>query len=73
MDLEIVILSEVSQIKRNIVDILCTWNLKKMTEMNLFTNSKQTDRLRELTVTSGKGCREGIVRESAININTCYI
>ena len=31
MDLEIIILSEVNQIKMNIYDIIYTWNLKKDT------------------------------------------
>ena len=44
MDLEIVILSEVRQRKRNITYV---WNLKKMKQMNLFTKQKQTQRRRE--------------------------
>ena len=43
MDLEIIILSEVSQ-----TDITYMWNLKKMIQMNLFTKQKQTHRIREL-------------------------
>ena len=42
MDLEIVILNEVSQIS---YDITYMWNLNMM-EMNLFTKQKQTPRLR---------------------------
>ena len=45
-----------------------------MIQMNSFTNQKQTHRLRELTVTRGKGWGEGIVREFGINMYThCHI
>ena len=41
MDLEIVILSEVSQTKKDKYhDIVYMWNLKKMVQMNLFTKQK---------------------------------
>ena len=41
MDLEIVILSEVSQTKKDkYPDIVYMWNLKKMVQMNLFTKQK---------------------------------
>ena len=62
MELEIVILSEVSQTESDILyDIVYMWNLKKkMIQMNLFTKQKQTHRLREQTqVTRGKGQGEG--------------
>ena len=37
MDLEIVILSEVSQTQKDKYYITYMWNLKKMVQMNLFT------------------------------------
>ena len=41
MDLEIVILSEVSQTEKDKYNIsLCRWNLKKRVKMNLFTKQK---------------------------------
>ena len=40
----IVILSEVSQMKKSITYM---WNFLKMIDMNLFTKQKQTHRLRE--------------------------
>ena len=52
VDLEINIVSEVkSDGERQIsYDIIYMWNLKKkMIEMNLFTNQKQTHRLRKQT------------------------
>ena len=39
MDLEIIILSEVSQTKTSGIGYM--WNLKKMTQMNLFIKQKQ--------------------------------
>ena len=50
MDLEIVILGEVSQTEKekyHMISIM--WNLKKMIQMKLFTKQKQTHRLREQT------------------------
>ena len=41
MDLEVIILSEVSQTEKDKYDIAYMWNLKKMVQMNLFT--KQTE------------------------------
>ena len=41
MDLEFIILSEVSQ-RQISHDITYMWNLKKMIQMNLFTKQKQT-------------------------------
>ena len=50
MDLEIILLSEVSQTKKDKYhDITYMQNLKKMIQMNLFTKQKQTHRLREQT------------------------
>ena len=48
MDLEIIILSEVSQKKTNILYHLCVES-KKMIQMNLFTKQKQTHRQRKQT------------------------
>ena len=47
MDLEIIILSEVSQ--RQIYDIACMWNFKKKIQMNLYTKQKWTHRHRKQT------------------------
>ena len=47
VDMEIIILSEVTQRKTNIIHITYMWNLKKMIQMNLFTKQKQTHRLKE--------------------------
>ena len=49
MDLEIVILGEISQTKRNIVCSHAESKKKKKIQMNLFTKQKQTHRLREQT------------------------
>ena len=47
MDLEIIMLSEVSQTERQIsFDIAYMQNLKKRIQMNLFTKQKQIHRLR---------------------------
>ena len=49
MDLEIIILSEVSQTEKDkyhMISLICRI-LKKMIKMNLFTKQKQTHRLRE--------------------------
>ena len=51
MDLEIIILSEVSQTEKDkyhTISLICRI-LKKMIQMNLFTKQKQTHRLREGT------------------------
>ena len=48
MDLEIIILSKVSQTEKDKYHMLShMWNLKKMIQMNLFTKQKQTHRLRK--------------------------
>ena len=44
MDLGIIILNEISQ--RISYDIICMWNLKKMTQMILFIKQKQTQTLK---------------------------
>ena len=49
MDLEIVLLSEVSQ-RQVLYDIAYMWDLKKMMEMNLFTKKKETLRHRKQTM-----------------------
>ena len=48
MDLEIIILSEVSQRQISYATAYM-WNLKKMIQMNLFTKQKQTHRHRKQT------------------------
>ena len=47
MDLEMIILSKLDRERQILCDIICTWNLKKMTQMNLFT--KQSHRHRKQT------------------------
>ena len=47
MDLEIIMLSEVSQTEKDKYHINYMWNLKKMIQMNLFTKQKQTHRHRK--------------------------
>ena len=48
MELEIIILSQVSQTEKELsYDITYMWNLKKLIQMNLFTKQKQTDRHRK--------------------------
>ena len=55
MQLEIIILREVSQRKTNI-SLIC--GIKKMIQMNLFTKQKQTHRIRKQNIISkGKGGR----------------
>ena len=49
MDLEIIILSEVSQIKTNVVSCHLYVKSKKMIQMNLFTKLSQTHRPRKQT------------------------
>ena len=58
MDLEIVILGEVSQTEKekyHMISIM--WNLKKMIQMKLFTKQKQTHRHRKQTYGYQRGKR----------------
>ena len=51
MDLEIIILSEISQKekdKQHMISLIC--GIQNMTQMNLSTKQKQTHRLRELNL-----------------------
>ena len=58
MDLEIILLSEISQTKTNF--ILLMHGIKKMIQMNLFTEEKQiTDIKNELMITTGECRGEG--------------
>ena len=61
MQLEIIILSEVSQ-RQIAYNIAYMWNLKKMIQMNLFTKQKQIHRHRKQTYCyqKGKGVEGGI-------------
>ena len=62
MDLEIIILGEVSQTEKDKYrDITYLWNLKKMIEMNLYTKQKQTHRHQKQIYgyQRGKGVGEG--------------
>ena len=54
MDLEIIIVSEVSQ-RQILYYINYTWNLKKMIQMNLFTKQKQTHRHRKQSYAYQRG------------------
>ena len=47
MNLEIVILSEVSQTEKDKYDIVYMWNLRKRVQMNLPTKQKQSYSCRE--------------------------
>ena len=62
MDLETIILSEVSQMQKDIsYDATYMWNLKNMVQMNLFTKQKQSHRYRKPTYgyqAGGKGGRD---------------
>ena len=49
MDLEIIIVSEVSQKKTNIISAYMQNLKKKVIQINLLTKSKQTQRFREIT------------------------
>ena len=72
MDLEIVILSEVSQTEKEkyrMISLICgIFFFLKMAQMNLFTKQKQTHRLRERTYGyQGGRVVGGIVREFGID------
>ena len=61
MDLDIIIVSEVSQRKTSIIWYHLYVESKKMIQMKLFTKQKQTHRLRkQFMVTKGKGMGGGI-------------
>ena len=50
MELEIVILSQVTQTEKDRYhDITCTWNLKKMVQINVFKKQKQSYGCRKQT------------------------
>ena len=79
-DLEIIILTEVSQTEERQVsyDIAYMCNLKKKkkkTQMNLFTKQKQTHRLRETNYgyQRGKGGREGYTGGLGLTCTHCCI
>ena len=67
MDIEIIVLSEVSQTQIP-YDIAYMWDLKRMIHMNLLIKQKQTHRHKKLTVTRGdiKGWG-GINQEFGLN------
>jgi len=44
MNLEIIILSKPDRKRQMSFDIVCIWNLKKIIQMNLFTEQKETHR-----------------------------
>ena len=71
MDLEIVILSKVSQTQKDKYhDIAYMWNLKKGVQMNLFTKQKQSHRCRKQTYGSQGKRGGGINWEIGIDIYT---
>ena len=55
MDLEIIILSGVSQTKTNIIRFHLYVESKKMIQMNFFTKQKQTHRLQKQTYSYQRG------------------
>ena len=60
MDLEIIILSKVSQKKKDkyhMISFIC--GIENITQMNLSTKQKQTHRLREQTLVTGGKRGEG--------------
>ena len=59
MDLEIIILSEVSQTKTNIICYHLYVESKKMIQMNLFTKQKQTHSFQKQTYCYQRGKMEG--------------
>ena len=68
MDLEIIILSEISQ--KQIYDITYMWTLKKMIQMNLLIKQKQSHRCRKQTY-GYQGVRGGGINwEIGIDIYT---
>ena len=67
MDLEIIILSEVSQTKTNIIWYHLYVDSKKMIQMNLFTKQKQTYRHRKQIYGYQMGRGRGINKEFRIN------
>ena len=71
MDLESVLLSEVSQ-REISYDIACMQNFFKMIQMNLFTKHTDTHRLRKLTYGYGRGAgrEKRIAREFGIDMYT---
>ena len=71
VDLEIIILSKVSQ-REISYDIACMQNFFKMIQMNLFTKHTDTHRLRKLTYGYGRGAgrEKRIVREFGIDMYT---
>ena len=73
MDIEVVILSEVSQTEKEkyqVISLICGI-LKVMIQVNLFAKQKQTHTLREGTYGYwGEGWGKGIVREFGIDMYT---
>ena len=59
MDLEIFILSEVSQTEKKIPCIIDKQDLRKIIQMNLFTKQKQTHRQKKINLWLSKGKEQG--------------
>ena len=62
IDLEVIILSEVSQTEKDkYYDIICMWNLKKLYKLTYLQNrNRLTDLGNKLMVTKGERWGEGI-------------
>ena len=71
MDLEIIILSEVSQTEKDkcMIDIIYydVWNLKKMIQINLFAKQTQAHRKQTMITKWNSGAGEGINQDLGIN------
>ena len=59
--IEMIMLSEVNQIKQISQDTTYIWNLKNMIQMNLFTKQKQTYRHRKQTYGLRGACQVALV------------
>ena len=67
MDLEIIILNEVSHRKTNIIWYHLYVESKKMIQMNLFTKQKQSPDIENKFMVSKKGRERGINKEFGIS------
>ena len=70
MNLEIIVVSEISQRKTIVIYIIYIQKLKKMIQMNLFIKQKEIHMLRKLTFMVRGKLRGGITCEFRIEIYT---
>ena len=71
IDLEIIILSEVSQTERQIYDMICIWKLKKWYTWTYFQNRNTcADRKQTCGYQRGKEVGEGWIRSLELTDNT---